>query len=235
MKYMGSKNKLAKELVPIIQSFLQPNQAYIEPFVGGANIIDKIQGNRIGSDIHKELIAMWNAIQAGWEYPDTITEADYTNIRYGDYPDHLKGYVGFNASYSGKWWGGYARYVSPLGKKQEFDKEAHRFITRQLEGIKDITFLNLSYLELEPHIPKNSLIYCDPPYRGTTKYSNKFFDPVIFDSWCQDMKEKGHILLVSEYNIPKYTELLFSKNRRSSLEVGSAYGAKHKVENLYLI
>lgn len=43
MVYMGSKNRIAKELIPIITKDLKPNQWYCEPFVGGANMIDKIE------------------------------------------------------------------------------------------------------------------------------------------------------------------------------------------------
>ena len=44
MKYVGSKNKLSKELVPIIQSYISSETCcYLEPFVGGANMIDKIK------------------------------------------------------------------------------------------------------------------------------------------------------------------------------------------------
>ena len=37
MKYVGSKNRLAKDLVPIIQSYIDDNRItdYWEPFVGG--------------------------------------------------------------------------------------------------------------------------------------------------------------------------------------------------------
>ena len=43
MRYEGSKNRISKELVPVIQSFISDNcKGYIEPFVGGANVIDKI-------------------------------------------------------------------------------------------------------------------------------------------------------------------------------------------------
>lgn len=37
MVYMGSKNKLSKDLVPIIQSYIANNniENYLEPFVGG--------------------------------------------------------------------------------------------------------------------------------------------------------------------------------------------------------
>jgi len=36
MKYMGSKKRHAKELLPIILKDRQPGQWYVEPFVGGA-------------------------------------------------------------------------------------------------------------------------------------------------------------------------------------------------------
>lgn len=44
IKYMGSKSRMAKEIVPIIQSYIDSNTInnYYEPFVGGANVIDKI-------------------------------------------------------------------------------------------------------------------------------------------------------------------------------------------------
>ena len=60
MWYVGSKNRLSKELVPIIQNYINKDtKMYIEPFVGGANMIDKIQCNkRIGCDIHKQLIEL---------------------------------------------------------------------------------------------------------------------------------------------------------------------------------
>ena len=60
MEYIGSKNRLSKELAPIIQSYItEETKGYLEPFVGGANMIDKIKCNkRIGCDIHEELIAL---------------------------------------------------------------------------------------------------------------------------------------------------------------------------------
>ena len=59
MWYMGSKNRLSKYLVPIIESYIdEKTEGYMEPFVGGANMIDKIQcDNKIGSDVDKYVIA----------------------------------------------------------------------------------------------------------------------------------------------------------------------------------
>ena len=56
MKYMGSKSRIAKRILPIILKDIRPEQWYIEPFVGGANIIDKVGGKRIGIDSNEYLI-----------------------------------------------------------------------------------------------------------------------------------------------------------------------------------
>ena len=77
MKYMGSKNRLSKELVPIINSYItEDTKGYIEPFVGGANVIDKIDcDNKIGRDIHPQLIALLSHVAETTEdVPLEITE-----------------------------------------------------------------------------------------------------------------------------------------------------------------
>lgn len=66
MVYMGSKNRIAKDLLPIITSSLKENQYYVEPFVGGCNMIDKVKHpNKIGADNNKYLIALLKYVQGG--------------------------------------------------------------------------------------------------------------------------------------------------------------------------
>lgn len=68
MKYMGSKAKITKYIVPIIQSKIDASGAryYIEPFAGGCNVIDKIKAPyRIASDQNEYLIALLRHLQAG--------------------------------------------------------------------------------------------------------------------------------------------------------------------------
>ena len=84
MKYVGSKNKLSKELTPIIQSYINENtNGYLEPFVGGANMIDKIKHkNKIGCDIHKQLIELLKYAQdLSNVFPKTISEQEYQNVK----------------------------------------------------------------------------------------------------------------------------------------------------------
>ena len=59
MKYMGSKNRHAKALLPIILKNRRDDQWYVEPFVGGFNMIDKVPGLRLANDSHYYLIELF--------------------------------------------------------------------------------------------------------------------------------------------------------------------------------
>ena len=78
----------------------------------------------------------------------------------------LVGYVGFQLSYGAKWFGGYRR--DSIGKRN-YSLEAYNNIVKDISLLKNIDFYNLTYNELI--IPENSIIYCDPPYKNTTKYT----------------------------------------------------------------
>ena len=91
MKYLGSKSKLAKEIVPILQNLIYKNniKTYIEPFVGGFNIIDKIIcENKIGNDIDPIVI---NLVETCRNNPkllnliETPTKEHYYDVRDNDY------------------------------------------------------------------------------------------------------------------------------------------------------
>ena len=74
---MGSKNKYAKDIVPILQKCIDDNNItlYIEPFVGGANIIDKIKcKERYGFDRSDTLIALLQT--AANNFDDVLKEGN---------------------------------------------------------------------------------------------------------------------------------------------------------------
>ena len=86
MKYMGSKNRIAKFVLPIM--IKEANEkgitTWIEPFVGGANIIDKVPNNfkRIGIDFNPHTIMALIAIR---DYvnnlPNSLTEEEYKKLK----------------------------------------------------------------------------------------------------------------------------------------------------------
>ena len=78
-------------------------------------------------------------------------------------------------------------------------------LKKQIPHLKDVDFRFCSYQDLE--IPEKSLIYCDPPYRGTTGYKTGF-DNDLFWQWCRDKTTEGHTVLLSEYSAPADFECL---------------------------
>lgn len=230
MKYMGSKNRIAKHILPIMLK-QRGNRAWVEPFVGGGNMIDKVQGKRIGADINHyvidALIAIRDCVTDLPKNNSEFTEDDYNQLKKTD--DYkYKGYAGFSFSYGAKWMGGWSRNV----RKLDYVNESYKNAVNQSPLLQGVKFVNESYLNLQ--IPENSLIYCDPPYEGTTKYKDGFnFNHVVFWQWCRDMASKGHIIYISEYNAPDDFECIWQKEIVSSLTQDT--GSKKAIEKLFTI
>jgi len=235
MKYMGSKARYAKEILPIVLRDRKPNQWYVEPFAGGMNMIDKVKGNRIANDINSDLIHMWEALIDGWVPERYITKDFYNSVRSdkGSYAPYIVGWVGCNCSYSGKYFGGYAgRVMTKSGKLRDYQEEAYRNTMKQVEKLVGVVFTSKEYWDLQ--IPLNSILYCDPPYAGTTRYSTDF-DHVKFWEWVRVMSIRGHSVWVSEYNAPKDFVCVWEKGARSSLSAnGTVGGSKSSVERLFV-
>lgn len=230
MKYMGSKNRIAKYILPIMLKNRKEGQYWVEPFVGGANMIDKVSGNRIGSDINRYLIEALIDIQKNIDIipknNNEFTEEDYNDLKKSDNHKH-KGYAGFAFSYGGKWLGGWAR---DKNNKRDYVAEAYRNAIKQSPKIKDVLFLNVSYIDL--NIPDNSIIYCDPPYQNTTSYKYDF-DHDLFWDWCRKKHKEGHVIFISEYNAPKDFTCVWEKEINSSLTQNT--GSKKGVEKLFTL
>lgn len=240
MKYLGSKNRLSKYIAPILQQYINENSitTYYEPFVGGANMIDKIDCSlRIGNDIHPQLIAMFLALQNGWNPPEHITEEEYQNVRQNKekYPDYYVGYVGFNSTFSAKYFGGYARSFKSDGiTPRDQSNEAYRNLMKQTPKIKDVKFVCSSYDQNKYCNLKNALIYCDPPYQNTTKFETGSFDYDKFWDWCRRMS-KCNKVFISGYQAPDDFKCVWSKESLANLDYnrGNDRNKKLRVEKLF--
>ena len=221
MKYVGSKNRLAKELVPIIQSYITDDtKGYLEPFVGGANMIDKIEcNNKFGCDIHEELIELLKYVQdTNNILPKTITEEEYNKVRLNKdkYEKWYVGFVGFCATFGAKYFGGYARgFKEDKITPRDIPAESIRNIEKQRKNLQNIKFKCCSYDEINKNI-KDFVIYCDPPYKGTLKYTTDF-DYDKFYKWCKEMS-KNNIILISEYWMPEEFECIWEKKTKVKID-----------------
>lgn len=241
MKYVGSKNRLSKELAPIIQSYITDNTvAYIEPFVGGANMIDKIKHhNKIGSDIHKELIALhiYNRDNSNL-LPNTISEEEYINVRNNkkDYDLWHVGLVGFCATFGAKYFGGYARgFKADKITPRDLPNEAINNLKKQSPNIQDVDFKVASFLDYNPNDYKDCVFYLDPPYRNTLKYSTGGFPYEEFDKWAIELA-KNNTVLISEYNMPENNfECIWMKDVKVAVSGQGDIKNKARTEKLFMV
>ena len=82
MQYFGGKAKISKYIVPYLESVRKENQIFVEPFVGGANIVSQMSGKRKAYDFNEYLIEMYKGVQNGYELPDSLTEEEYKRMIY---------------------------------------------------------------------------------------------------------------------------------------------------------
>ena len=223
MIYMGSKNRIAKEILPIILKDRKPNQCYVETMVGGGNLIDKVKGFRIGADINPYVIEALKLIRDNPEsLPDFVSEEYYRELEIKKQLNGLTGVVGFTCSFGSKWFGGYARNSDG----RNYIKVAKNNALAQSPNLKDCLFINSCYQLLD--IPKNSIIYCDPPYEGTTKYKDGF-NHFEFWEWVRIKSLGGHSVFVSEYNAPDDFICVWQKTLTTSFSTSESIKAVEKL------
>lgn len=229
MKYMGSKARHAKELLPIILKDRKEGQWYVEPFVGGANMIDKVDGLRWGNELFTPQAELLIALENGWIPPLDVSEDHYYEVKSDqqNYPAHYLGYVGFQLSYGAVYFSTYRRDKSGI---RNYSHEAYRNVVKQAPKLEGVKFTNLSYEQMD--IPTNSVIYCDPPYAKTTGYKTGDFDHNAFWQWCRDKVKEGHKVFVSEYSAPEDFISVWEKKVNNTLAKDT--GSKQGVEKLFI-
>lgn len=228
MQYMGGKSRIAKHILPIILKDRKEEQWYIEPFCGGCNTLSKVTGNRIGADNNTAVIGLWKKVSLGWLPPEYISIEIYNLLKgfKDDYYLTLQnpkiGYVGFACSFGGKYFGGYAKN----NNNRNYSKNAYNSALKQFPKLRGVIFHHCSYENLI--IPENSIIYCDPPYKNTTKYSRKEFDYKQFWEQCRNWVFDGHKVFISEYNAPDDFICVWQK------EITNSLNDKKAVEKLFV-
>lgn len=248
MRYSGSKSKIAKYIIPFIMKELKPGNAYIEPFVGGCNIIDKVPWDwKIGYDINQYVISMWCWLKSFGAnvFQKEISKDDYYAMKdlaahnsydNNKYPCPLIGYVGNACSYGSAWFNGYAKINEKRGENHIL--EAWNGLDKQLKNfinLKNTNFCHGSYEEalnyayLYNKSGRGSVVYCDPPYRGTKGYKGNDFDSDKFWENVREYSKKGVKIFVSEYEAPDDFKCIWSFDRKDGMAT-SKCGCKQKIK-----
>ena len=178
---------------------------------------------------------MFKALQNGWTPPQHITEQEYKKVQANksNFPDYYVGFIGFMGSYASKYFGGYARAVKSDGVTlRDMPHEAIKNLLTQLPNLKDIIFTNFDieyFYKFSQSSVNDWLIYCDPPYQYTTKYSNVSFNYDKFWNWVRDISKSNHVF-ISEYNAPNDFDCIWAKSVTTALKV---YEHEPRIEKLF--
>lgn len=245
MKYMRSKNRIYKDIIPILVDVMEKENitTFVDAFCGGCSIIENIpqKYHRIANDNNKYLIAMLSHLTEKKDiYPRYIDKELYSKARdcfhgkNNSYDDDMVGWIGFMASYNGRFFdGGYSGHNVKIknNKIRDYVTENINNTLEQVPLLKDIEWHYGDYRDL--NIPEHSLVYCDIPYKGTKQYStSKDFDYDAFYMWCRLMNRKGHRIFVSEYDMPKDFKCVWQKEITNAMHQTNT---KKPIEKLYAL
>ena len=233
MQYFGGKQRVAARLAEVLRPAALRCGAYVEPFVGGASMMAAVDVpcRRIGADANAAIICMWEALASGWEPPAEVSEGLYNTVRaLAVLGDPLTAFVGFGCSFAGKWFGGYARG----GDARNYAANAASSLRRKAKGLRGVEWRHTDYRDLD--YPPGCLIYCDPPYAGTTEYAGVkgAFDTAAFWDFCRVKSRDGHAVFVSEYKAPDDALLVLEVKSRLDIRTKDG-GQPARTERLYAI
>jgi DNA adenine methylase len=231
MQYFGGKFRIRRQIAELINSYNPV--LYLEPFCGSAWVAELVEAQlRVCCDLNSDLVAMWQAVQYGWEPPGEITQEQYYEIKAMPSPNPLKAFAGFGCSFAGKYFGGYARGHGADAKtaKSQLNKRMYAK-TEKSQGLKDVHFNCVDY-EAAITLYDPDIVYCDPPYKGTTKFyglpefdHSRFWDVMYEESYKR-------VVLISEYEAPKEFEAVLSIPTKT--EIRSSAGERiPRVEKVF--
>jgi DNA adenine methylase len=169
---------------------------------------------------------MWRAVMAGDEgvYAD-VTEEEYNALKNAP-SSARRGFVGFGASFGGRWFEGYGRRESRGAQPyQESRRNVSKFKSLSID------FACHSYTDT----PDDVLVYADIPYQGTKAYNRATFDHQAFWQW---VRERNGPTFVSELTAPDDMQIVWRKAHKSQMTSNSptsraTSGIVHREERLY--
>lgn len=206
MRYLGGKARIAKQIAYSILVSTSRRDCYLEPFLGGGNAFEHIAHHFARphcSDIHEDLMIMWQAVRDGWVPPSVVTEDQYRWLK-DQPPSALRAFAGFFCSFGGVWFSKYARNA----RGTNYAGESHRGIMRVAPVMHRSFVVRASYHQWQPS--HGWVVYADPPYKERAGYSGTAsdFDHHLFwqtmDRWNAD----GAHVFVSEYTAPPHWQCL---------------------------
>ena len=229
MKYLGSKKRIAKEILLIILKNRKEQQWFVEPFCGGCNVTEHVKGNVLAADGNEYTIALFKALQNGFIPPIDVSEELYKDVKKNkaNYPKELVAFIGICCSFSARFFESIAR--DKIGTN--FAEVGKRNLLKQIPKLKNVDFVYSEYQHL--NIPPNSIIYCDPPYINTKKYVIGVNHEQFWQK-CREWVQQGHKVFISETVAPKDFVCMWEKELNCFVSEKAKENKNVRVERLFV-
>lgn len=220
MRYQGSKLLEADALADVLQAIVELSGAprYEELFCGSAAVSREMfrRGVRVDAigDARPALIACYRALRDGtWTPPASLSVEEYKAIR-AAHPDDttlepLAAFALIFCSHGGSWGGGYIHEDTRWSGEQSGGAsrfaaaKAHRDLLEMLPFLRRCGSIWCGdYRDRDDDRPPGSVIFADPPYKGTKPYKGRGrFDHEAFWRWAAATSRR-HFLVVTEDTVP---------------------------------
>lgn len=200
--YMGGKTRVAPQICAIMRAHGKGSETYVEPFMGGGSVAALMAPGFIDahlSDANESLVLLWQEVLSGWKPPGHITKAEWQLLKDDPRPSAMKALAGFASSYGGKWFAGYAHHPG-----RNYVGGGVRELVRFASGFRHATIEHLDYTKAGQYVGPATVVYCDPPYEGTTGYGavGSFNSEQFWDT-MREWTGRGAKVFVSEYTAPE--------------------------------
>jgi DNA adenine methylase len=233
MRYLGSKRRYIKEIMPILMNHMDSSKTFVDAFGGGMNVVTNMPcKNKVALDINIYIYSLWEMLKMVklkkqplyLTIPREFTKEEYLDVKKNylgeeseyNYPLSLIGYVGSALSFGGAWFNGFANY-NPK-KNEDHVREAYNGVKKQLDEWihpESTDFRCCSYDQYD-YSNGNNIIYSDPPYQDTKKYISDFDNKKFWD-WCREQRKNGNFIYVSEYSAPDDFKEVWRKEKKDTL------------------
>lgn len=199
MKYQGGKSRTTARICPVLESLRPAGAPFVDAFCGAINIVAGMSGQRVAIDLNKYLISTYRAMQAGWVPPSFVSKEQYNKLK--ERMDASNPLTGF-ALVACTMFGSFA--CSYFVRTDEKDPLASTVasLQRKIAACEGVEFFALDFVK--DFECDGALVYCDPPYEGTSTYrvnSDDAFDHKAFWQKCRDLSQ-SNIVVVSEISCP---------------------------------
>lgn len=212
--YQGNKFKIAEDIYGAMRTNFSFENV-VSLFCGGGALelmLAQKGYNVLANDLDSGLIELHNHLLHHGTYPkDFITREMFFEMR--EYKNWLGAYVrqcwSFGNNQEDYMYSKERIEGDPSALKEHLLRWRHLEDYRSLDVSDNIRFISNDYrdVDLSGFRVDNTIVYCDPPYKGTRGYFVGEFDTEAFYKWAL---ESPFTILISEYDMPEPFQLVAS-------------------------